>query len=65
MFLDENLKAGLRALKDRDGVPAAEAVRRAVAEYLEKRGIRTEAVRSAPRRAQALGKAQARQQRLR
>jgi hypothetical protein len=38
-FLDEALKAGLRALKDRDGIPEAEAVRRAVAAFLKERGI--------------------------
>jgi hypothetical protein len=30
---------GLKALKARDGVPEGEAIRRAIAEYLEKRGI--------------------------
>ena len=42
-FLDDNLGAGLKALKERDGISQAEAVRRAVAEFLEhKRIIGTE-----------------------
>lgn len=39
-FLDPALGDGLKALKARDGVPEAEAIRRGIAEYLEKRGIR-------------------------
>ncbi len=38
-FLDPELGEGLKALKARDGVPEAEAIRRAIADYLEKRGI--------------------------
>jgi hypothetical protein len=38
-FLDPALGDGLKALKARDGVPEAEAIRRGIAEYLEKRGI--------------------------
>jgi hypothetical protein len=49
LFLDEGLKAGLHALKEREGIPEAEAVRRAVAEYLRKRGIAID--ESASRRA--------------
>jgi hypothetical protein len=41
-FLDPELGDGLKALKARDGVPEAEAIRRAIAEYLEKRGIALE-----------------------
>lgn len=40
-FVDDALAAGLKALKARDGVPEAEAIRRAIAEYLERRGIGT------------------------
>lgn len=40
LYLDEELLAGLDALKQRDGIPASEAVRRALADYLRKRGIR-------------------------
>lgn len=38
-FIDEDLDAGLKALKERDGTPEAEAVRRAIAEFLKRRGI--------------------------
>jgi hypothetical protein len=39
-IIDPALDAGLKALKRRDGTPASEAIRRAIAEYLAKRGIR-------------------------
>jgi hypothetical protein len=38
-FLEPEMGDGLKALKARDGVPEGEAIRRAVAEYLKKRGI--------------------------
>jgi hypothetical protein len=39
-FVDDELSAGLKALKARDGTPEAEAIRRAIAEYLDRRGVR-------------------------
>jgi len=39
VFLDPELLDGLKALKARDGTPEAEAIRRALAEYLERRGV--------------------------
>lgn len=39
-ILPEALKAGLEALKVRDGISESEAIRRAIAEYLERKGIR-------------------------
>jgi hypothetical protein len=39
VFLEPEMGDGLKALKARDGVPEGEAIRRAIAEYLEKRGI--------------------------
>jgi hypothetical protein len=39
-FLDPELSDGLKALKARDGVAEGEAIRRAIADYLAKRGIR-------------------------
>lgn len=39
MFLDQDLIDGLKALKRRDGTPEAEAIRRAIAEYLDHRGL--------------------------
>jgi hypothetical protein len=54
LFLDDAQKAGLKALKARDGVPESETIRRAVTEYLEKRGIGIDAQavarRASPRR---------------
>jgi hypothetical protein len=37
--LTDALVAGLAALKARDGIPASEAIRRALTEYLERKGI--------------------------
>jgi len=39
VFLDAELLDGLKALKARDGTPEAEAIRRAIAQYLERRGV--------------------------
>ncbi len=41
-FIDDELEAGLKALKRRDGMPEAEAIRRAVAEFLKRKGIKTQ-----------------------
>jgi hypothetical protein len=38
-FLDRNLEAGLKALKAKVGIPQAEAIRRAIAEYLERQRV--------------------------
>ena len=38
-FLDEDLETGLRALKSQVGIPQAEAIRRAIAEYLERQNV--------------------------
>jgi len=38
-FIDPALDEGLKALKQRDGTPESEAIRRAIAEYLERRGV--------------------------
>ena len=37
-YLDEQLLRGLKILKAQVGIPESEAVRRAVAEYLERQG---------------------------
>lgn len=53
-YLDDELLAGLKALKARVGIPESEAVRRAVAEYLGRQGVATdrkaERKRVAPRK---------------
>ena len=38
-FLDEALATGLKRLKERDGIPESEAVRRAIAGFLADRHI--------------------------
>ena len=38
-FLSDHLCEGLKALKERDGVPEAESMRRAIGEYLTNKGI--------------------------
>jgi hypothetical protein len=38
-FIDLPLVKGLKALKTRDGIPEAEAIRRAVAQFLESQGV--------------------------
>ncbi len=38
-WIDPELEAGLKALKARDGMPEAEAVRRAIGEFLTKKRI--------------------------
>ena len=53
-FLDGDLEAGLKALKEKTGIPQAEAIRRAIAEYLEHQGVdvasKTERKRAATRK---------------
>ena len=52
MFLDSELLDGLKRLKARDGTPEAEAIRRALAEYLDRRGVtrKTERPRAVTRK---------------
>ena len=38
-YLDPELSEGLRAIKDRDGIPDSEQVRRAVRVWLETKGL--------------------------
>jgi hypothetical protein len=38
-WIDPPLDAGLKALTERDGTPAAEAMRRGIRLYLEQRGV--------------------------
>jgi predicted DNA-binding protein len=39
--LPDDLKAGLQAVKERDGLTEAEQIRRAIAAWLESRGVKT------------------------
>jgi hypothetical protein len=52
--LDPDLLDGLHEVKDRDGVPISEQVRRAVRAWLESKGVR---MKAAPRRVAARRKA--------
>jgi hypothetical protein len=38
-FIDDEQRAGLQAIKARDGIPESEQIRRAVDEWLEKKGV--------------------------
>src|SRR4030095_16038772 len=50
-YIDPDLAAGLKVVKARDGVPEGESIRRAVREYLEKKGVmKTERKRAVTRR---------------
>ena len=48
-YIDPDLAAGLKALKKRDGVPEGEQLRRAVREWLQRKGV----LKPAPRRVSA------------
>jgi Arc/MetJ-type ribon-helix-helix transcriptional regulator len=49
--LEENIVEGLRLVKERDGIPVSEQVRRALRAWLEERGVqKTERKRAATRK---------------
>jgi Ribbon-helix-helix protein, copG family len=50
--IDERLMDGLRTVKDRDGIPVSEQVRRAIEAWLETKGVdvKTERKRAATRK---------------
>ena len=48
-FLDDVIAKGLKSLKARDGISEAETVRRAIVEFLERKGVKTERKRAATR----------------
>jgi predicted DNA-binding protein len=50
-YIGEDLQRGLEALKERDGMPAAEAIRRAIAAFLEEKDIKVASRAKSPRRA--------------
>ena len=51
-FLDDDLESGLQALKQKVGIPHAEAIRRAIAEYLQRQdvNVKTERKRAVTRK---------------
>ena len=46
LFISENLLAGLDRLKAEHGTPQAESIRRAIAAYLNQKGVKTPARRA-------------------
>jgi hypothetical protein len=48
-YIDEPLKRGLKVLKAKTGAPEAELIRRALTEYLGKRGVLPKTTRSRTR----------------
>jgi hypothetical protein len=50
-LIDPELAAALKTLKKRDGTPESESIRRALAEYLQRKGVmKTERKRAATRK---------------
>lgn len=58
-YITEELDAALKRLKERDGIAEAEALRRALAEYLQQKGVleSPRKAEAAPRRGQTHRKA--------
>lgn len=48
--LPEHLKAGLQAVKERDGLSEAEQIRRAIGMWLEAKGIKADRKRASTRK---------------
>ena len=38
-WIDDDLRAGLQVIRDRDGIVESEQIRRAVREWLQKKGV--------------------------
>ena len=51
-WIDDEQAAGLKVIKDRDGAPESEQIRRAINEWLEKKGVKkkTERPRASTRK---------------
>ena len=47
-YIDPELADGLKRLKERDGIPEAETVRRALNDYLVKKGVVKKPARKRP-----------------
>lgn len=56
-FITEELDRALKQLKERDGIAASEAIRRALIAYLTEKGVLNPSQKSAPRRASTRRKA--------
>ena len=44
-WIDDDLRDGLKAIRDRDGIVESEQIRRAVREWLQKKGVGAKAER--------------------
>ena len=49
-YIPDDLKAGLQAIKQRDGVAEAETIRRAIRAWIEAKGIKADRKRGATRK---------------
>jgi hypothetical protein len=49
-FIDEQQKEGLKAVKERDGIPESEQIRRAIDEWLDRKGVKAERKRAGTRK---------------
>jgi hypothetical protein len=51
-WIDDELRQGLKAVRDRDGIVESEQIRRAIREWLAQKGVRKKAVsrRASPRK---------------
>jgi hypothetical protein len=45
-WIDEAQRDGLRQVKERDGILESEQIRRAISEWLEKKGVKTKTART-------------------
>lgn len=52
-FIEDAQREGLRQVKERDGIPEAEQIRRAIDAWLEQKGVSKAALRRAPTRRKA------------
>lgn len=48
--IPEDLKAGLQAVRERDGISEAEQIRRAIAMWLNSKGVKTDRKRARTRK---------------
>ena len=50
-FIDDDQRDGLREVKERDGIPESEQIRRAIDRWLDEKGVRKTADRARAKRA--------------
>lgn len=49
-FIEDEQREGLRAVKERDGIPEAEQIRRAIDDWLARKGVKADRKRVAARK---------------